>query len=401
MMPTAAAATASATVDATVAFDALPVEMIAAVAERCGVDTVRALCAVNARVRAAASASCVWRSLYARDYPPCAEGVDCLARVGDGTLTRVDDGAATVITAAKAARVLMAYDPCARCRHHHPPSLVEAHGWRWAYDSNALGARRASAALRLCGRSGHDASSLFAYRGAPLVSQRARGTVDVGDGVTDRPTDAGIITALTASSVSLCWGTWYGCIGDGYGTCLLRETDAPARLFVGRLVGGRPRGSGRMWLSDGAFIEAAWTTRLGSPRWPLPAGDGRLVTRDGDVVECVWAGHAPPRVTGVVLADGTRIRARGGWCSTILGVSAIRAEDGAATATSTQMAGSMHRPLATAAQLAFWPVDRGALDSPDADLLVACLRGGRFFNVQAAGPFLPLRLRRRYASTDA
>ncbi|AGO85522.1 hypothetical protein psal_cds_1216 [Pandoravirus salinus] len=241
-----------------IAFEALPVDMILETASWCRAAELRALAETCAVVRDALELEAVWHSAYARDWPSHAPTGACLARI--------DDCALWGENAAMAALHLVKRAPDPRCRHH-PPSLVRVHGWRWACASNLRAPLyRCCTSTRVPCVWGHDAVAdcsrrpmAIVYRGAPTTRQvRSRSSFPLSQEHRHLAShEAGVAMTTAPASASWHWGTWKSCTGDGVGVCVVHTGSAPGFVFC-RPSHGRvaARGPGRLWLADGATVEA-------------------------------------------------------------------------------------------------------------------------------------------------
>lgn len=367
----------------------LPVDALLEIVMWCRATELRALAQTCSLLRDILESEAVWRAAYARDWPPCAPSASCLARVDDDALWRKDAPAA----AAAAALCLVKRAPDPRCRHH-PPSLVRAHGWRWACASNLC------APLYRCCTSGgvpcawgHDAVADRQQRPMAVVYRSARAAPSTDDcspshdiGANERPpgVEAGVAMTMAPAGASWHWGTWTThCPGDGPGVCVAHTGNAPGLVFAGRLVAGWPRGPGRLWLPNGAAVDATWVTPLpaGVASRPVPTGDGRLITAAGDSVWCTWRGLDVPRVSKVALADGRPLCPSAKWRSVIV-------------AAPSPSASSLPWFGGRGAHLIFWPDGGGGggarvQDTEDGRLLDDCVRAGRFFDPRVARSHVP------------
>lgn len=366
----------------------LPVDALLEIVAWCRATELHALAQTCSLLRGVLESEAVWRTAYARDWPPCAPSASCLARVDDDALWRKD---ASVAAAAAAALCLVKRAPDPRCRHH-PQSLVRAHGWRWACTSNLR-----APLYRCCTSAGvpcawaHDAVADRRQRPMAVVYRGARATPSTeGHSSAPAPWDgerlpggeAGVAMTMAPAGASWHWGTWAAqhCPGDGPGVCVAHAGNAPGLVFAGRLVAGWPRGPGRLWLPNGAAVEATWVTPLpaGVASRPVPTGGGRLITAAGDSVWCAWRGLDVPRVLTVALADGRRLCPSAKWRSVIV-------------AASSPSASSLPWFGGRGAHLIFWPDGGGggAQDTEDGRLLGDCVRTGRFFDPRAARQHVP------------
>lgn len=372
---------------ATMCLVGLPIDALLEIASWCRATELCALARTCSLLRGVLQSEAVWRVAYARDWPPCAPSASCLARIDDDAFWSKD---APTAVAAAVALCLVRRAPDPRCRHH-PPSLVRAHGWRWACASNLR------APLYRCCMSagvpcawGHDAVADRQQRPMAVVYRSARATPST-DGRSPSPdtsvderlagVEAGVAMTMAPAGASWHWGTWTAqhCPGDGTGVCVAHAGNAPGLVFAGRLVAGWPRGPGRLWLPSGAAVEATWVTPLpaGVASRPIPAGGGRLITAAGDSIWCTWRGLDVPRVSRVALADGRRLCSSAKWRSVIV-------------AASSPSASSLPWFGGRGAHLIFWPDDGGDTQaSEDGRLLGDCVRAGRFFDPRVARPHVP------------
>jgi hypothetical protein len=155
-------------------FGLLPDRVVLRIMAACDVRSVGTMARVCRRTATLAADRDLWRRLYVRDFPLCDARSGCLLRVHDGWFfgagddgsaddldngpsaghaaecpsgPRHDDGEADdratrwaarcrAVTRPSAERLVPLCTPTAGCPHH-PPSLVRARGYRWAYASNA------------------------------------------------------------------------------------------------------------------------------------------------------------------------------------------------------------------------------------------------------------------------
>ncbi|AJF96894.1 hypothetical protein TW95_gp0160 [Pandoravirus inopinatum] len=364
--------------------DALPVDVLLEIISWCRATELRALAETCTVLRDVLGADAVWRTAYMRDWPPCAPTAACLARVDDRALWSQD-----TTMAASAALHLVKRAPDPRCRHH-PPSLVHAHGWRWACMSNLRAPLyRCCTSGRVPCAWGHDAVGdrqqrpmAVVYRSAPVARPSDTRPPFSSQDRQPPPIEAGVAMTMAPAGASWHWGTWERCVGDGPGVCVVHGGNAPGLVFAAHLMAGWPRGPGRLWLPGGAMVEATWVTPLpaSAGSCPVPTGDGRLVTATGDSIWCTWRGLDVPRVSRVVLADGRCLCASTAWRSAIVVMPWLLASTS-----------SLPWFARRGSHLVFWPDERGTplADTDDGRLLVDCVRSGRLFDPRMAAPHVP------------